>query len=691
MDDSSAQRESSSHPLRQPLGFFEVDPATGSGSWSRSLCERLGQPSGGGAGDDSSAGHPAFIEAVHPQDRQRTMEELTSPADREGLPIVATRLLAEDGEVHRVVLMAHLMRDASGLPVRLVGVVHDDPGPGAACRELDRVTRRLERLTRVSREVSRTLDTDRILMAIGDVLGEIARPDRMSVGLICPDDPAQQDLLALVGVQFEGSFPAGSRVPVSRFLLPVLEGDSFVRVEFSRSVEMVARRLHDQGLREGYSFGLRVDARLIGFLHLGWMGTPELTPEMLEELAGLAQHVAPALANAMLHRQVQERDAILQQRQKLEAVGQLAAGVAHDFNNILTVIQASGSILQEELDQSALSEDVDAIMRASERASSLTSKLLAFGRQELVTPERLDFDRQIRQVSCLLQRVVENDIVIETVLAGAGAEIFIDPTSLEQVMLNLALNARDAMPQGGMLSLKTTVVSRDAVSLLEHQSAVEGRYACLIVTDTGTGMDAVTRRRIFEPFFSTKGPQGTGLGLSIVYGIVAQCGGFIEVESSEGQGTCFSVHLPCVDDEAETDSGEQRVPRIADPAPDHASRRLSILLVDDERSVREAVERLVVALGHEVRVASNGEQALALCLEDPGRFDVLLSDLVMPGMSGLEVAQRARGLAPDLPIIIMSGHVEPDKLDPLRASGYGMLRKPFFRGDLQRALAAIVG
>jgi two-component system, cell cycle sensor histidine kinase and response regulator CckA len=363
----------------------------------------------------------------------------------------------------------------------------------------------------------------------------------------------------------------------------------------------------------------------------------------------------------------------LRQAQKMEAVGQLAGGVAHDFNNLLTVIQSYGTFIASELPEgSSLHVDVSEILKAARRATDLTRQLLAFGRKQMLQPRRLDLNQRVSNVAGMLRRVIGEDIALETQLAGTLWPVSADPGQLEQVLMNLAVNARDAMPTGGTLRLRTQNVEIDAAAARERPGLKPGAYASIVVEDTGCGIDAASLPHIFEPFFTTKGPgRGTGLGLATVYGIVKQSDGYISVDSTLGEGTRFAVLLPRAD--APTPE-----PSVA-PAPAPRGTE-TILLVEDEVAVRAVIRRMLESLGYTVREAVDGRDALRLAAEHTGHIDLLLTDVVMPELNGRALAEQLADRWPHLRVLFMSGYTDDEILRRgLMQSGSSFLEKPFTR------------
>jgi two-component system, cell cycle sensor histidine kinase and response regulator CckA len=343
-------------------------------------------------------------------------------------------------------------------------------------------------------------------------------------------------------------------------------------------------------------------------------------------------------------------EAQLLQRQKLETVGQLAGGVAHDFNNLLTVINSTAELGLADLpDGHPLREAFATILEAGERAAALTRQLLAFGRKQLVQPSLIDLDRALARLAPVLRRLIPEQIAIEIGTAPSLGSVRLDATQLDQVVLNLVVNGRDAMPGGGTLSLRTGSVLVDEDHAPHRPGVAPGRYAVLEVSDTGTGMDEATRARIFEPFFTTKGVgQGTGLGLSTVYGIVREAGGDVGCCSEPGRGTTFQIYLPLVEGAAEAGATAAAPPRGCE----------TVLLVDDDAGLRLVGRRILERHGYLVLAAASGEEALQLAARHPTPIHLLLTDVVMPGMTGGELAERLRVRAPGTKVLFASGYAE---------------------------------
>jgi hypothetical protein len=380
-------------------------------------------------------------------------------------------------------------------------------------------------------------------------------------------------------------------------------------------------------------------------------------------------------------------EAQLRQAQKMEAVGQLAGGVAHDFNNLLTAILSLGAFALEAVPaESTANQDISEVLKAAKRAQSLTSKLLAFSRRKSVSPRVLNVNDVVASADRILRRLLGADVELVTEAAPDLWNVKIDHDDLEQVLLNLAVNARDAMPDGGKLTIGTVNVhlASGLSGRITEGALTPGDYVVVSVSDSGSGMSAETQSRIFEPFFTTKEPgRGTGLGLSTCYGIIKQAEGFILVESEVGRGTTFKLYLPRVV------APTERVAPKAEPGNLRGTE--VILLVEDTEQVRAVAKRVLVRLGYTVIEATNGVEALARLAASGGKVDLLITDLVMPVMGGKQLAERIRQTHPVLPVLFMSGYdqsaVTSDDMVDSRAP---IVQKPFTPDTLGRKVREIL-
>jgi PAS domain S-box-containing protein len=394
-----------------------------------------------------------------------------------------------------------------------------------------------------------------------------------------------------------------------------------------------------------------------------------------------------ALILAMV-RDVEQRRRLeeqLRQAQKMEAVGQLAGGVAHDFNNLLTVIRGySDLLLMLDLPEK-LKNPVEQIKYAGEKATQLTSQLLTFSRKQIIQPKILNLNTLITEHMKMLGRLLGEDIEIATLPHPDLANVNADPGQIEQVIMNIVINARDAMPMGGKLTIETRNIEFDATYLQIHAEAREGKFVMLAISDTGIGMDKATRQRVFEPFYTTKGREkGTGLGLATVFGIVKQNDGFIYVYSEPHQGTTFKIYLPAIDMLEEDDR---------DGHADGLDLRgqETILLVEDDISVREVTRSTLTDYGYRVLTASNGEEAIRLFQEHRDHIDLLLTDVIMPLMGGRELAETLSTEKPGLKIIFFSGYTDNSIVHHgVLDEGVEFIQKPYSHLDLAIKIRSVL-
>ena len=394
------------------------------------------------------------------------------------------------------------------------------------------------------------------------------------------------------------------------------------------------------------------------------------------EISSMEVTVAGRAARLVLANDISDRHRLeqqLRQAQKMEAVGQLAGGIAHDFNNLLTVVTGYSEMALAELGADhPVADSIAEIAKAGDRAATLTRQLLAFSRKQLLAPEVIDPNALVANVQALLRRLIGEHIELVVDAAPGIGAVLADPNQLDQVLMNLAVNARDAMPDGGVLTIATSAAAIDDAHALPPLRA--GRYVVVSVRDTGVGMDASTQAHIFEPFFTTKGPaEGTGLGLAMVYGIVQQSGGEVLVVSAPGHGSTFSVYLPRVDDAPVAAS------RDAGAVP--ARGWETILVVEDEDAVRRLTTTALRRGGYNVIEAASGPEALATHAQYPDRIALLVTDVVMPKMSGLELAARLTALQPELKVLCVSAY-SAEQVEAQGAGEWPFMAKPFVLAEL---------
>ena len=415
---------------------------------------------------------------------------------------------------------------------------------------------------------------------------------------------------------------------------------------------------------------------------------PTEPPSRHLEVVRLFTHLAGiAVERRVAEEHGAELENQLRQSQKMQAMGQLAGGIAHDFNNILSVIRNYAVFVRDEFSpNNPAREDVEEIVQASDRARDLVRQLLTFSRKDMANPQVLDLNDVVTDAQRLFRRTIRENVSLSVELAPGHPSTKIDPGQLDQILLNLVVNARDAMPDGGSLIISTGYETIDATVNRLHPNLESGRYVSLSVTDTGLGMTDDVKARIFEPFFTTKGPgEGTGLGLAMIYGIVDAAGGHVAVESTPGRGSTFTLYLPaCVEEKDEPVA--QQAPRAA---PAAQGRR--ILVVEDEEAVRRLVGRILTARGYQVVEVGSGADALAQLGDIQGRVDLLLTDVRMPGMSGRELALNVQMLYPWIKTLYMSGYAEQSLAEDSVRGLDSWIQKPFSAETLLTLVARTLG
>jgi len=482
-------------------------------------------------------------------------------------------------------------------------------------------------------------------------------------------------------------------------LVPKIDRDQFRRTVETDHGGIVV----DLGMHSGLLVALRVQGSTIGVLSLGRYEAhlPPFDEEDRELAQNLADHAALAIANSRLFAEAQKEiaerqrtevllkkmEAQLLHAQKMEAVGRLAGGVAHDFNNLLSVIISySQMILSGLVKDDPLRQEVEEINKAGERAADLTKQLLAFSRQQVLEPKVLDLNHHISGMERMLIRLLGADVTLTFLPARNLRRVSADPGQLGQVIMNLAINARDAMPTGGRLTIETANVDLDAGYTAHHHAVAAGEYVMLAVSDTGLGIDKATQIRIFEPFFTTKERgKGTGLGLSTVFGIVQQSGGHIWVYSEPGKGTTFKIYFPRA-----TANETESASKMTDPPPVIGGNE-TILLVEDDDQVRNVARGILRRNGYHVLEAPNAGEALLICEKHGAKIDLLLTDVVLPRFSGRELAERVASLRPEMKVLYISGYTDEAIVNHgILHSGEAFLQKPITPDLLARKVREVL-
>ena len=423
--------------------------------------------------------------------------------------------------------------------------------------------------------------------------------------------------------------------------------------------------------------------RLVNRKKDGTLFEEEATMSPVRDPSGEILNYVAAKRDVTAARQLEQQ---LFQAQKMEAVGRLAAGIAHDFNNLLGVISGYGEIVMSGLGAAdPLRDDVGQILKAAERAATSTRQLLAFGRKQILQTQVVDLNAVVFESEKLLPRLLGENVEVSIRLEPDLGRVRADPGQLNQVLLNLLLNARDAMPDGGRITIATGNAELDSTYAVTHSQVRPGSYVLLSVTDTGQGMDAATQARIFEPFYTTKpSGKGTGLGLATVHGIVQQSGGQVYVYSEVGVGTTFKIYLPRVDERADAAAKEDG----AEPAPRGTE---TVLLVEDEAALRELLRKTLESSGYAVLVARDGREALELAASHAGSIEVMVSDVIMPGASGPKIAEILATTRPEMRVLYVSGYSDESIfLNGVLKPGTAFLSKPFSLGSVLRRLRRLL-
>ncbi|GLC25228.1 PAS domain-containing protein [Roseisolibacter agri] len=584
----------------------------------------------------------AFLGTIHPDDRAHVRGAIGDALAGRAEYDVTCRVLQADGSVRWLADRGDVIRDAAGAPVAMIGVARDVTEERVQADLMRASEARLRLALEAARMGTWEWDADARVASYSDTVGPL-------LGQPAGWTPSPDELLDLVPVDEQ------ERVRTAMFELPAGGGPSVTEFRVS--------------LREG--------------------GSRHLEAHAVARHDGGHTRVVGALSDVTDRVRLEEQ---LRQAQKMEAVGQLAGGVAHDFNNLLTVIGGNLSFVRADLPPDhAAQADLAEIARASDRARTLVRQLLAFSRKQVLSPRALDLNEVVRGAEKLLRRVIGEEIVLETALGRDVGIVLADAGQLDQVLLNLAVNARDAMltaqhghaGSGGTLTLETGTVTLDARTAPAWAPLAPGRYVRLIVRDTGHGMDQTTRAHAFEPFFTTKPVgAGTGLGLATVYGIVAQSGGTVRLDSAPGQGTTVTILLPEV----------EAMPREGDtgswPVPTPGQQGI-VLLVEDEAAVRATARRIMERHGYAVLEARHGADALMLWQTHGREVTAVVTDLRMPEMGGRELASVLREDRPDLPLVLVTGYADQPLVAHL-GRGTAYVEKPFTGDALLAALRQVV-
>ncbi|RAK51419.1 hybrid sensor histidine kinase/response regulator [Phenylobacterium deserti] len=635
------------------VGLWDWDFASNVRRWSTVVYRNFGIPPGDPPGLDT------LLAAIHPDDRESFYRAQENARTQGHLEPVEYRVVHPDGSTRWLLTRGEVLRDGAGKPVRALGV------------NIDVTERRLafEQMLQSEARFRVLADSAPILMWVSRTDGRREFANRAYVDFL------RVDYEAAIAFDWRTVLHPDD---LDRVLREQLAGETS-RKPFT--LEARYRRWDGQfrWVRSVSQPRYSPTGEFEGFIGVGFdvSDAKRAEADLLRINDLLAERVEAALSER------DQAEAALRRAQKLEAVGQLTGGVAHDFNNLLTVIIGALDLIQRNPGDSARAERmIEAALSAARRGERLTQQLLAFSRRQALRPEFVRIDELLAESEPLLRRAVGEAVSFVVEPAAPGAAAHVDPSQFEAAIMNLVVNARDATPAGGTIRLESV---RCAIRQGELEDVAGGDYVCVLVHDTGQGMDADTVGRVFEPFFTTKEPgRGTGLGLSQVYGFARQSGGGVMIDSAPGRGTTVRIYLPLAQaDVAAPDAA------AALEAPARSAPRLQVLLVEDDGAVGDMVEAMLLDLGHAVLRADGPAAALQILSEPARRIDLLLTDLIMPGdRTGVDLAHAAVQLRPGLPVILSSGYTG-EALNPAVDAPWPLLRKPYAAAELARLIGEV--
>ncbi len=604
----------------------------------------------------------SVFDYVAPESRETMRARIGRILNGESLPVVGFKCVRKDGSLIDVEMQSVAFNHGNRSAIQaVIRDVSERKLAELALQEAnERAMREYERLIERIAVLGQTLGQARELKSILRALREftvVSVPcDGMVISLYEPEENVRRATYCWVdGAEIQTCDLV--EMPVRNGLTgrAIKTGAILIDNEFQKNLPKwsIVVGKHEEGAipQSALSAPMSIRGRTVGCIEIQSYRKHAYTDEHGTAMRMAANLAATAVENVELIDRERAKAEQLRQSQKMEAVGQLAGGVAHDFNNLLTVITGYSEIgIRRMSTGDPLRKNMEEIKRAADRAASLTRQLLAFSRKQMFQTKVIDLNSVVADMNTLLRRLIGENIDLVSSLEPSLCKIKADPGQIEQVLMNLVVNARDAMPRGGKLTIKTSNAVLDQTSK-SLPSTKPGRFLMLTVSDTGVGMDAETRKRVFEPFFTTKEiGKGTGLGLATVYGIVKQSGGNIVVYSELGQGTTFKIYLPVADDFV-TDDEEVKAPEVP---RGHGT----ILLVEDEELVRTLAREILETNGYEVVSAANGVEALRVCAGYEGHIDLLITDVVMPQMGGRELAERLVELRPSTKVLYMSGYTD---------------------------------
>ena len=626
---------------------------------------------------------PAFFDRVARLQRGEVLPSIEVTSTRSGRP-VELEVMSVPFTTHDRPAVQTVVRDITER--KQIAQAMDE----ANRRALEEYERLVKRITALGQSLGNARDLKSVLRALRDFTTVSVPCDGMVVSLYEPEKSLRHPVYCWVDnkeIEADGmSFPVGSGI-TGRALK---SGEIVIENRYQDALKSKNGTIIGD-VSEGHIPQSALSApmvhmgRIIGCVEIQSYQVDAYSHDHETAMSMAASLAANAVENVtLMEREAQQADQ-LRQSQKMEAVGQLAGGVAHDFNNLLTAISGYSDLgLRRLPENDPLRRNLEEIKKASARAGSLTRQLLAFSRKQMLQAKVIDLNAIVSEMDRMLRRLIGEDIDLVTFLEPSSCRIKADPGQIEQVVLNLAVNARDAMPRGGKLTIETGRVYLDEVYARAHVAVKSGHYIMLAISDTGTGMDIDTQERVFEPFFTTKEVgKGTGLGLSTVYGIVKQSGGNIWVYSELGKGSTFKVYLPIVNESVETESKGAN-------AESYRGKE-TILLVEDEEMVRNLSREILEMNGYRVLTASDGEQAARLCETIDEEIHLMVTDVVMPQMSGRELSERVSKQRPEMAVLYMSGYTDDAIVrHGVLDDGMPFLQKPFTPDALARKVRELL-
>lgn len=589
----------------------------------------------------------SWLSMVHPSDRDQITKEVAgNKAGRSEF-----RMIAKDGRVVWVETQAIIIYDDLGRSIGARGVTID-------ITERKRMEAERQVISEIMQGVNNTSDLNELLRLVHLSIAKLLYAENCFVALYDEDrdlmdfpfwvdklDPCPEP--RPLGVGFSGYVV---RTGQPMLIDPQLTEKMYKRGEVEKS---------GSSSRSWLGVPLRTPTKIIGALVLQHYEEENVYDKKdLEFLASAGSQIALAIERKRAETNLRETEERLLQSQKMESIGKLAGGIAHDFNNLMTAVTGYSELALRSLEgEDSLRYKIEEIKKAGERAASLTRQLLAFSRKQVLQPRVIDLNSVVTGMARMLARMIGEHIDLRLELNSSLGQIKADPGQIEQVLLNLAVNARDAMPNGGSLSVATQNIQLSSEAARSNSALEPGQYVMLSVSDSGCGMDSAIQSQIFEPFFTTKEVgKGTGLGLSTVYGIVKQSGGYIWVYSEVGQGTSFKIYLPRIEEAMEETANETEVQRVVRGTE-------TILLVEDEQCVRDLAQAVLEDYGYSVIAASNGREGLDLARDFAGSIDLVVTDVIMPQMGGREMAERLKELRSDTKVLFVSGFTDDAILD----------------------------